>query len=116
MIDTGYVYMLFNPVLLRVLEYPVSEIRKSYEEITRSANAPCFSCSQRRSSSVRVTGSTSKSTRIPNDCRLRTDDILTDQLHLTKTISAKEFLAQESEYVLLDVREPDTVTKKAPEK
>ncbi len=44
------------------------------------------------------------------------DDIPTDQLHLTKTISAKEFLAQESEYVLLDVREPDTVTKKAPEK
>ena len=44
------------------------------------------------------------------------DDIPTDQLHLTKTISAKAFLAQESEYVLLDVREPDTVTKKAPEK
>ena len=44
------------------------------------------------------------------------DDIPTDQLHLTKTISAKAFLAQESEYVLLDVREPETVTKKAPEK
>lgn len=44
------------------------------------------------------------------------DDIPTDQLRLTKTISAKAFLAQESEYVLLDVREPETVTKKAPEK
>lgn len=44
------------------------------------------------------------------------DDIPTDQLRLTKTISAKAFLAQESDYVLLDVREPETVTKKAPEK
>lgn len=43
-------------------------------------------------------------------------DIPTDQMHLTKTISAKAFLAQESDYVLLDVREPETVTKKAPEK
>lgn len=44
------------------------------------------------------------------------DDIPIDQMHLTKTISAKAFLAQESDYVLLDVREPETVTKKAPEK
>ena len=44
------------------------------------------------------------------------DDIPTDQLRLTKTISAKAFLAQQSDYVLLDVREPETVTKKAPEK
>ena len=40
------------------------------------------------------------------------DDIPTDQLRLTKTISAKAFLAQESEYVLLDVRDQKPSQKK----
>lgn len=44
------------------------------------------------------------------------DEILTTEMQVTKTIPASEFLETEKDYILLDVREQEAVTKKAPEK
>lgn len=47
---------------------------------------------------------------------LSADDIPSEQLETTKTIPAEEFLQKEGNYLLLDVRHPDEITRPAPEK
>lgn len=47
---------------------------------------------------------------------LRIEDVPSDELQTTDTISAADFLAKEDEYILLDIRHPDEITRPAPEK
>lgn len=47
---------------------------------------------------------------------LLVDEIPAEQLVKTETIAAHDFLANEADYILLDVRDQDNVTKPAPEK
>lgn len=44
------------------------------------------------------------------------DDIPTEKLQQIKTISPEEFLNKKDNYILLDVRHPDEITRPAPEK
>lgn len=50
-----------------------------------------------------------------SDCLL-IDDLPQDALKPSETISAKDFLQEEENYILLDVRHPDEITRPAPEK
>lgn len=47
---------------------------------------------------------------------LLVDDIPKDNLQKTDTITAEKFLNNEEDYILLDVRHPDEITRPAPEK
>lgn len=44
------------------------------------------------------------------------DDIPNEKFEQSEIISAKDFLTKEEDYVLLDVRHPDEITRPAPEK
>lgn len=44
------------------------------------------------------------------------DDVPNEKLQQSRTIPAADFLAKEEDYILLDVRHPDEITRPAPEK
>lgn len=50
------------------------------------------------------------------DGLLSIDDVPNKNLQKTDTIAAEEFLNKENDYILLDVRHPDEITRPAPEK
>lgn len=50
------------------------------------------------------------------DGYLAIDDVLKEELQTLATIPAEDFLNQKDDYILLDVRRPDEITRPAPEK